>query len=174
MWAQVGFVQSSIGLPRKLQDRITLAKKVSDFLATNPSYEVASQGITAAQGVIVRKAVIDAQTPLLQADMDLKTDLGTLNTSQAALVKSMRYVIKILSGAREERPGMGGLWPEYAGDADDAGRTDGSAGNIDGHAGPAAMRRDAAGDALSLPHEDRGRRRRTTNWPPARTSRRRR
>ena len=98
MWAQVGFVQPKIGLPRRLQDRITLAKKVSDFLATNPSYEVASQGITAAQGVLVRQAVIDAQTPVQQANMDLKTALTTLNTSQAALVKSMRYVIKILSG----------------------------------------------------------------------------
>ena len=98
MWAQVGFVQPSIGLPRRLQDRVTLAKKVSDFLAANPSREIPSQGITAAEGVLVRKAVIDAQTPLQEAKMDLKTDLGTLTTAQAALVKSMRYVIKILSG----------------------------------------------------------------------------
>ena len=98
MWAQVGFVQPSIGLPRKLEDRITLAKKVSDFLAANPSYEIPSQGITAAEGELVRKAVIDAQTPLQQANMDLKATLRTLNIAQPALVKSMRYVIKILSG----------------------------------------------------------------------------
>lgn len=55
MWAQVGFVQPSIGIPRRIQDRITLAKKVADFLSANPGYEVASQGITAAQGAIVRQ-----------------------------------------------------------------------------------------------------------------------
>ncbi len=98
MWAQVGFVQPSIALPRRLQDRITLAKKVNDFLAANPSREIPSQGITAAQGVLIRKAVIDAQTPLQQANMDLKTASTDLNTAQAALVKSIRYVIKILTG----------------------------------------------------------------------------
>lgn len=42
--------------------------------------------------------MIDAQTPLQAANMDLETDLTGLRTAQADLVKSIRYVIKILSG----------------------------------------------------------------------------
>jgi hypothetical protein len=98
MWAQAGFVQPSIGIPRRLQDRIALALKLAQFFTDNPSYEVASMDVTAAKGTAVRGAVIKAQDPLQTANVDLKTASGVLNTAQQALVDNMRFLIKILTG----------------------------------------------------------------------------
>ena len=98
MWAQAGFVQPSIAIPRRLQDRITLALKLVQFFTNNPSYEVESMDVTAAKGTSLRNAVIKAQNPLQTATVDLKTAQGVLNTAQQALVDNMRFLIRILSG----------------------------------------------------------------------------
>ena len=99
MWAQAGFVQPSIAIPRRIQDRIALAQRLVAFFTANPSYEVSSMDVTAAYGTTVRTAVINAQGPLQTANVALKTAADTLRDAQQTLVDSMRYVIKILSGA---------------------------------------------------------------------------
>ena len=99
MWAQAGFTQPSIGIPSRIQDRIALAQRLVAFFTANPSYEVSSMNVTAAYGTTVRTAVINAQGPLQTANVALKTASDALKAAQQTLVDSMRYVIKILSGA---------------------------------------------------------------------------
>ncbi len=99
MWAQAGFVQPSTAIPRRVQDRLALALSLAKFFTKNPSYEVASKNVTAARATAVRTAVIDAQNALQPQNVAVKTANHALATAQTTLLKSIRYVIKILSGA---------------------------------------------------------------------------
>ena len=98
MWAQAGFVQPSTAIPQRLQDKIALALKLAQFFTANPSYQVASKNVTAAQATTLRQAVIDAQDALQEKEVALTTASGTLKAAQAALVKQMRMLIDILAG----------------------------------------------------------------------------
>ncbi len=98
MWAQAGFVQPSTAIPRRLQDRVALVLKLSQFFTAQPSYEVPDKDVTAAKATALRQAVIDAQDPLQTSNVALKTAAGTLRTTQTALVGKMGFLIKILSG----------------------------------------------------------------------------
>lgn len=55
--------------------------------------------MTAARGTAVRTAAINAQNALQPENVAVRTANHALATAQGTLVKSIRYVIKILSGA---------------------------------------------------------------------------
>ncbi|MEO6871388.1 MAG: hypothetical protein ABI233_04110 [Chthoniobacterales bacterium] len=99
MWAQAGFVQPSTAIPRRAQDWLALTLVLVKFFTKHPSYEVASKNVTAARGTAARTAAINAQNALQPENVAVRTANHALATAQSALVKSIRYVIKILSGA---------------------------------------------------------------------------
>lgn len=49
-WAQAGFIDATTAIPATTPARITLAQRLVNFFTKNPSYEVASMGLTAAAG----------------------------------------------------------------------------------------------------------------------------
>ena len=98
MWAQAGFVQPSTAIPKRLQAKIALALKLSQFFTANPSYEVASKDVTAAKATALRNAVVSAQGALQTKDVALTTASDALEAAQVALVKEMRMLIDILAG----------------------------------------------------------------------------
>jgi hypothetical protein len=98
MWAQTGFTAPSTAIPRRLQDRIALVQKLAVFFTENPSYEVPDKDVTAAEATALRDAVLAAQDPLQTANVALKAAAGVLQSTQTALVKNMRFLVKILSG----------------------------------------------------------------------------
>ena len=97
MWAQAGFVNHSTAIPRRLQDRISLALNLVTFLTTNPSYQAPSLQVTPERGTAVRDGVINAQNTVQQKKTDDGSANQTLKTAQAALVNGIRLVISILS-----------------------------------------------------------------------------
>ena len=49
-WAQAGFVNNTTAIPTRIEDRLALALLPTGFFTANPSYEVATMGVTAAHG----------------------------------------------------------------------------------------------------------------------------
>lgn len=99
MWAQAGFVQPSTAVPRRLADRLSLATSLVKFLTDNPSYEVASKGVTAAIGQAALTAVTAAEVALQPAKAATAAAKGVLGGAQQVLVTACRTVIKVLSTA---------------------------------------------------------------------------
>jgi hypothetical protein len=97
-WAQAGFINNSTAIPAKAGDQIGLALSLVGFFTANPSYEVASMGLTAAQGTTLRSAVVTAQGALTAAMAALSTIGNTWTTAYDALTALMRALLKNLEG----------------------------------------------------------------------------
>jgi hypothetical protein len=98
LWAQAGFVQPSTGVPSRNADKLALALSLIAFFTANPSYEVAAKNVTAAQGTILRSAVITAQNNLQPKKVATRTAHQGRATAQGVLTAAIRMVIKVLSG----------------------------------------------------------------------------
>lgn len=106
-WAQAGFINPSIAIPSNAGDQLGLAVRLVAFFTANPSYEVASMNVTAAQGTSLRTAALTAQQSLAAATVTLNTISGTWQTVYDTLTASMRALIKILGAS------MGGDDPRW-------------------------------------------------------------
>ncbi len=97
-WAQAGFINRSTGIPTRIEERLGLALALVEFFTANPSYEVASMKLTAAEGTALRAAALTAQQGALAAKVTL--DRGGLAWTSAyeALTALMRTLIKNLQG----------------------------------------------------------------------------
>jgi hypothetical protein len=97
-WAAAGFVNHSTRVPPLLPDRIALANVLAEFLAANPSYQVASLNVTAEYGDAVYQSAMTGQNGVETAEhalVDLDTARGTARTT---VVGGMRALIKNLEG----------------------------------------------------------------------------
>ena len=95
-WAQAGFTNLSTGVPSRQADRLGLTLSLVNFFTANPSYEVPSQNVTAAQGTTLRTAALTAQAAVNAATATL-TALGvTWQSAYDALVKLMTELLKNL------------------------------------------------------------------------------
>lgn len=97
LWAQAGFSSNSTALPSRVQDKIALALRLATFLTNNPTYQVASMNVTAAQATTLRNATITAQDTQVNAEVNLENAKTTLQDAQAVLTGTMRALIRILS-----------------------------------------------------------------------------
>lgn len=97
-WAQAGFINHSTGIPAKIEERLGLALALVGFFTANPSYEVPSMNLTAAQGTALRTAALTAQQAVTAAVVALNTIGDTWTTAYDALTALMRTLIKNLEG----------------------------------------------------------------------------
>ncbi|MGB8170536.1 MAG: hypothetical protein WCF18_23740 [Chthoniobacteraceae bacterium] len=97
-WAQAGFTNNTTAIPTKIEDRLALALALVKFFAANPSYEVASMSLTAAQGTTLRTAALTAQQAVTTAAVALNTLGDNWQMAYDALVAVMRTLIKNLEG----------------------------------------------------------------------------
>ena len=74
-WAQAGFVNHSTGIPTKTEGQLGLALSLVKFFTANPTFEVPSMKLTAAEGTTLRNAALSAQQ--------------TLTTAMRALIKNL-------------------------------------------------------------------------------------
>jgi len=96
MWAQAGFTNNTTAVPNRIADRLSLALKLANFFTANPSYEVASMNVTAAQATTLRYAAVSADEALTAADVALKNKGDAWNTVCNTLTDTMRSLINIL------------------------------------------------------------------------------
>lgn len=71
-WAQAGFLHPSIAIPANAQEQLALALRLTNFFTANPTYEVASMKVTAAQGKALRDAALETQRLLSVAEVTLE------------------------------------------------------------------------------------------------------
>lgn len=95
-WAQAGFVNHSTGIPAKLADRMGLALSLVKFFTANPAFELPSMDLTAAQGKVLRAAVLAAQSALTNAGISLKKLGESRELAYDRLVQTMRELINNL------------------------------------------------------------------------------
>jgi hypothetical protein len=95
-WAQAGFVNASTALPVRIQSRIALALRLINYFTANPTAQVASMNVTAAQGTTLRSGTLSAQDALMTSSVLLNTKSEARATAQTKLVDAMRALIKIL------------------------------------------------------------------------------
>lgn len=96
MWAQAGFTNASTRVPSRLMDRLNLALNLAGFFTVNPSFEVPSMDVTAAQAATLRTAALNAQEAVTAADVVLKDKGTTWESAYATVTGSMRALINIL------------------------------------------------------------------------------
>ena len=95
-WAQAGFINNTTQIPAKIEDRIALAGRLVACFTANPSYEVPSMLVTAAQGATLQDAVQAAQLALTNAVRALAKLGQTWTDAYAALTNQMWLLIRIL------------------------------------------------------------------------------
>ena len=95
-WAQAGFTNASSSVPKKIENQLALALSLVGFFTANPTWQVATMGVTAAQGTALRAAALAAQQAVLGAEGSLVEKGTQRETAQGELVSMMRALIKIL------------------------------------------------------------------------------
>ena len=92
-WAQAGFINGSTAIPQRVEERLSLVLALSTFFQNNPTYEVASLGVTAAIATTRRNAAITAQSAWADAEMLQKDTFEARTTACNTLVETMRTLI---------------------------------------------------------------------------------
>jgi hypothetical protein len=102
MWAQAGFINASTAVPTRIEDRFGLALNLANFFTANPTFEVASMGVTAAALTTLRNNALTAQQAVLVADSTLKTKGSAWDTAFATLTDTMRSLVNILRATLDD------------------------------------------------------------------------
>ncbi len=98
-WATAGFVNHSTAIPRRITDRLAVARAIVAFLTLNPTFEMPAIGLTASNGDYLRGAVQDAQQTVSDKKQALKnSDTLIRQPAREALLTDARAVIKNLGG----------------------------------------------------------------------------
>ena len=101
-WTEAGFVNATTAIPRKKEQRLSLALCLENFFTAHPAYEVESMSVTATQATTLRDAALASQEALTQAEMSLSTGKTARDAAVKALVTKMRALIKILGATLAE------------------------------------------------------------------------
>lgn len=96
LWPQAVFIAPSTKVPQRIQEKLTLALKLAGLFTANPSYEVASMDVTAAEATSLRDAAVAAQQAFMAAKVTQNTKTAVANIAKAALRKMMQALFKIL------------------------------------------------------------------------------
>ena len=97
-WALAGFINRSTGIPGKTEQRLGLLGSLIQFFTDNPSYEVPTMGLTAAQGTTLQTAALKKQQDLTDEEVAINRIGDDWTTGYDALAAVMRALIKKLEG----------------------------------------------------------------------------
>lgn len=97
-WAQAGFVNATTSVPTRIKGRLALALSLDGFFTSNPSFEVPTMLVTAAQAKLLRKNAVDTQAALAVAEIALKNAGTDYDSAYSILADTMYSLIKILEG----------------------------------------------------------------------------
>ncbi len=102
LWAQAGFINNTTSIPSRVEDRLGLALSLANFFTLNPSYEVASLGVTATHATTLRSAALGAQQAVMAADVTLKSKGDAYDVIYSALTDTMRSLVSILRATLDD------------------------------------------------------------------------
>jgi len=97
-WVQAGFTSATTAVPQVSVPRAGLGTALVNYFTANPTFEVASLGITAAAASSLLYNRTTALLSLQGAEVDAKTKINARSTAETALVEMMRQLIRILDG----------------------------------------------------------------------------
>ena len=157
-WAQAGFINHSTGIPSKVEERLGLGLSLVKFFTANPTFQVPSMNLTAAQGTTLRNAALTAQGTVTTATVALNTIGDAWQTAYDMLVGAMRALIKNLEGKLAKNDPR---WLAFGLNMPAASSTPGKPVNVTAQVDETgaihgAVRRGGAGEAVSLADADRG------------------
>ena len=89
-WAQAGFVNHSTRIPTKTEEQLGLALSLVKFFTANPTFEVPSMKLTAAEGTTLRNAALTGQQAVTTATVALNTIGEAWTKAYDVLVAAMR------------------------------------------------------------------------------------
>lgn len=95
-WAQAGFTNASSAVPKRIEGQLDLALSLKSFFTANPSWQVASMLVTAAQATTLRSAALAAHQVVLTAEQNIVTSRADRTLASDGLIAMMRALIKIL------------------------------------------------------------------------------
>lgn len=101
-WAQAGFINNTTAIPARIEDRLALGLLLTGFFTANPGYEVATLGVTAAQGTALYDTANTTQQTYIAASVALSTKGDADTTAYDALVAVLWSLIKILQATLED------------------------------------------------------------------------
>ena len=100
-WVQAGYVNRHTSAPKRIDDRLALCARVAAFFTANPSYEVASLQVTAAQGNLLETTAQTTRQTWTNAAQALNTIGDTWDSAFTKLTDDLWSLIKILQATLE-------------------------------------------------------------------------
>lgn len=95
-WTHTGFTDRRTRVPRRLEDRITLARALVSFFARHPEYGVSFAEITAARGRSIYERVVQSGQMLEFAKNDCVAARQQREAAEADLRETLRVVVSEL------------------------------------------------------------------------------
>jgi hypothetical protein len=91
-WIETGFAHRATNVPRRLEQRITLARRLVVFLALHPDFAVPFAEVTAARGRPIYERMIQTRAALELAATDCANSKRQRDAAVAALRSMMRQL----------------------------------------------------------------------------------
>ena len=109
-WIHTGFSHRQTRVPRRLDDRIVLARALVSFFARHPEFGVAFAEITAARGRAVYERVVQSNEMLLLA----KNDCAAARQQREAADADLRSVLReFISGLQTQLEASDSSWTDF-------------------------------------------------------------
>jgi hypothetical protein len=101
-WIEPGFTHRATNVPRRTEQKITLASRLVVFLALHPDFAVPFAGVTAARGRPIYERMIQTRAALELAT----TNCGAIKPRRDTAIASLRQAMRELRGGQPARAGV--------------------------------------------------------------------
>jgi len=96
-WEPTGFPNNSIGVPRRIDERLNLLASLRDYFTANPTHENAPLGVTAAAFATLFTELSDARSAVNAAIADAAAKLALRDAAESTLRRRLRGTIEELT-----------------------------------------------------------------------------
>jgi hypothetical protein len=95
-WVETGFEHRVAKIPKRIDSRIGLARRLVNFLSLHPEYGVQFAGVTAARGRMVCERTVQTRAALELARSDCAAKKRVRNTAKRILQRAIQGIIRAL------------------------------------------------------------------------------
>jgi hypothetical protein len=93
-WIEAGFTHRATNVPKRIETRIGLARRLVNFLSLHPEYGVPFAGVTAARGRTICERMMHARDALDLARTAWATKKRLRNAAKRVLQRAIRQVVR--------------------------------------------------------------------------------
>lgn len=101
-WVAAGFTHRGTNVPKRISSRMELGRRLAEFLAAHPKYEVAFAEVTAAGARRVQDDITMAGRVVRLASRDAQEKKRTRDTAERKLRREMHFVVCLLGCVLEK------------------------------------------------------------------------